>query len=497
MKRKIIILFTFFSVLYTSALADITLNKSRINAGKVKSNDIVFAEIEVKNSGLSTVNLSLSAKYNLCDALSLPKNIQVKSNSIYDLVIQFSPESCKSGIYENSIIIDGENINRTINISAEIVGDVYLGNLGNVNNNFQKDKSEKIYIAYFYKPGCLKCAKVERWLQSLKDNKVLIKKFNIKEPENLFLAEALAEKANIPNKYRLSVPAIYTGNYFLIGSYITKSSLRKILKLYNESMSVPPWDTVKEKKTEYSSKILKQFQSFSAVSIFAAGLIDGVNPCAFAILVFLLSYLQIAKYNRKQLVLFGLLYTLCVFLSYLVIGFGLFHGVSILLVKFPQITLYFYLFTGILALFFGILSVVDIYIYYKKGAKGMLLKLSDNVKGKTRFVIRNNTGKIFLVSGIIFTAVSVSLLELGCTGQIYLPIITFIIQSTNNNLKAILFLILYNLAFIIPLLVIFLFFIFGVKQQKVGKFFEKKIVVIKILMGFVFFALGIIILLGI
>ena len=62
--------------------------------------------------------------------------------------------------------------------------------------------------------------------------------------------------------------------------------------------------------------IYKRFETISWTAVLGAGVLDGVNPCAFVTIVFLLSYLALMKYSRKDIALVGLsFYVGC--LSYL------------------------------------------------------------------------------------------------------------------------------------------------------------------------------------
>jgi cytochrome c biogenesis protein CcdA len=85
----------------------------------------------------------------------------------------------------------------------------------------------------------------------------------------------------------------------------------------------------------------------------------------------------------------------------------------------------------------------------------------------------------------------VSILEGVCTGQTYIPIITFVRVKTYLRLQAIGYLLLYNLMFIVPLLIIFFFALLGVTSDEFSKFLKKHLLTIKILMAILFFSLGI------
>ncbi len=59
--------------------------------------------------------------------------------------------------------------------------------------------------------------------------------------------------------------------------------------------------------------------------VFLAGLLDGINPCAFTTLIFLISYLRLAGKKGKQILFIGGSFTLAVFLTYFLVGLGAFR----------------------------------------------------------------------------------------------------------------------------------------------------------------------------
>ncbi|MGF1655598.1 MAG: hypothetical protein ACFCU3_01325 [Verrucomicrobiales bacterium] len=54
--------------------------------------------------------------------------------------------------------------------------------------------------------------------------------------------------------------------------------------------------------------------------VVAAGLLDGLNPCAFATIIFLLSYLQVARKSGREILQIGVAYILGVFCTYFALG---------------------------------------------------------------------------------------------------------------------------------------------------------------------------------
>jgi cytochrome c biogenesis protein CcdA len=85
----------------------------------------------------------------------------------------------------------------------------------------------------------------------------------------------------------------------------------------------------------------------------------------------------------------------------------------------------------------------------------------------------------------------VSILEAVCTGQLYLPTITFIFKTTPLRFRAFLYLILYNAMFVVPLLAVFLFAFFGVTSNQFAQFIKKHMLSIKFIMAIIFIGLGI------
>jgi hypothetical protein len=90
-----------------------------------------------------------------------------------------------------------------------------------------------------------------------------------------------------------------------------------------------------------------------------------------------------------------------------------------------------------------------------------------------------------LVSGFL-----VSLLEAVCTGQTYLPTIVFVLKTTPYKLPAFLFLVIYNLMFILPLVAIFILALLGTTSGQFSRFLKTHLLKIKLLMAVLFFGLG-------
>jgi len=86
------------------------------------------------------------------------------------------------------------------------------------------------------------------------------------------------------------------------------------------------------------------FNSLTLTTIISAAAIDAINPCAIAVLVFLLTFLSVLK-NPKRLLLIGIIYVASVYITYFLAGMGI---LALLGLGSTTITLTIYKFAGIL-----------------------------------------------------------------------------------------------------------------------------------------------------
>jgi uncharacterized membrane protein len=162
---------------------------------------------------------------------------------------------------------------------------------------------------------------------------------------------------------------------------------------------------------------------------------------------------------------------------------------------FNQVSKAVYFAVGILAIVFGILSLYD-YIQFKKNkTKDIILQLPPRIKKLVHAVIRASHKTYNLAFAALVTGFAVSVLESICTGQVYLPTILFVLKTPGMQGKAFGYLLLYNILFIIPLIIVFALAFFGIESDRFGKFMQKHLGTMKILTALLFFVLGALLLL--
>jgi hypothetical protein len=218
-----------------------------------------------------------------------------------------------------------------------------------------------------------------------------------------------------------------------------------------------------------------------------AGLIDGINPCAFATILFFISYLAMTRRPRRELLVVGLSFAGGVFVTYLAVGLG---AMSLLRLA-SAISVVGTVLYGLMAASCFVLAGLSIhdYLLARRGQlRDMRLNLPetlrDRIKGRIRAASGAFVGAAF-VSGLI-----VSVLELACTGQVYLPTISFVVGIPEMRASAVLYLVLYNLFFILPLLAILVLAVYGISAARFQAWFEQNAARTKLIMAVLFVILG-------
>jgi thiol-disulfide isomerase/thioredoxin len=358
---------------------------------------------------------------------------------------------------------------------------------------------EKLKIKLFYSSNCKHCIEIrEKFLPEvlLKYGKdIEIEYLNISNEDDFKLFLALEEKLKI----KARVPAVLLGGHFLIGSSQIKDNLESLFKKYIQNQQGIKIQIGK-------IDLLEKFKSFSALAVISAGLIDGINPCAFTVLIFFISFLTLMGYKKQDLAIIGLSFISAVFFTYLAIGLGVFKG-------FYQLKHFYillkstYFGLALLCFVMAYLNLRDFFIYKKtKSTDALKVKLPKSVRSRINAIIgkyyRKDSGlkakgKIGLMFSTFVVGFLISLLEAVCTGQVYLPTIVFILKEPGLRIRAVFYLILYNFMFVAPLLLILLLAIFGVSSNKLGEFFKQRMALVKVLMFILFIGLGLFLLIGV
>jgi hypothetical protein len=359
----------------------------------------------------------------------------------------------------------------------------------------EEKKSQKIiYGAFFYTHGCLHCegvkAKLGEWAPKFPD--LRIGTFDMTKDENKRMGEALSEIYKRVPDPRGELVQLYIGEDYLSGDSFRYEDVKNLVSKYQGTGAPAPWEKVTQEALKSGEqKIIERFKKFGLTTVLVAGFIDGLNPCAFATIVFLVSYLSFLGKQSREILTYGIIFTFGVFIAYLIAGMGLMAGFR-QLSGFPLLTKGIYLVIAVFAFVLGVISLYD-YVLYRRGqAAKMKLQLPMALKKKIHGIIRIQTRSP--KAGFIGTFVLgfvIAATEVICTGQLYLPTIGYIMTIPKLRAYAFFNLVLYNLMFIIPLAGIFVAAFFGVTSERMAIATKEHTGTVKLLTALLFMGLGV------
>lgn len=193
--------------------------------------------------------------------------------------------------------------------------------------------------------------------------------------------------------------------------------------------------------------MLKYLPQITLPTVLVAGVVDGINPCAFTVLLLfvtaLTSTLQAGEANvkamRARLLGMGGVYIAAVFLTYLALGVGLLKSLDFFTRQHVPAR-----FGALLAILFGLWMLKDYFL----PDVGWRLQAPGRIGSVARQMGKKATLPALIAGGFL-----IGLCTVPCSGAVYLGVLSLLaLQPT--ALQGYTYLVLYNVVFILPLIVI-------------------------------------------
>ena len=174
-------------------------------------------------------------------------------------------------------------------------------------------------------------------------------------------------------------------------------------------------------------------------AVLVTGFLDGINPCAFAVLLFFIVFLFTIKKTRQSIVWMGITYILAIYLTYFLIGLGFLKAFAIgnsphLMAKVG----------AFLVILLGTIHLKD-YFFPNLPITLRVPKVGENAIVNWAY---KATFPATFVLGVL-----VGLCTFPCSGGIYVAVIG-LLQSKIHFLRGMGYLMLYNVMFVLPLVFI-------------------------------------------
>ncbi len=323
--------------------------------------------------------------------------------------------------------------------------------------------AQQVEVYEFYQDGCPHCVKVEssgilEKVDAL-DN-VSITKYDIYAPFGNLKYTSFYDILDIPN---IGVPLAIINcsgelNFLQGSDFIIDGLEEAVLTCSSDNeYKVGLFDNFKTFLTSCFNDGINSSGKLSATgfaALIGAALIDSINPCAFGVILFLMvSLLNLG--SSKRALKAGLLYSFVVFVAYFLAGLGLFKVIQ----QMTSVRNDIYLGVGVIIFILTLVEFRDYFMALK--GKTSILRITDKIKPFIEKYSRRGTVVAIMILGVV-----VALFELPCTGGIYLGIISMLSKEITS---AYFYLLIYNLIFVMPLVVLTFMVYKGMSPERLQK----------------------------
>jgi len=227
--------------------------------------------------------------------------------------------------------------------------------------------------------------------------------------------------------------------------------------------------------------------------LISLAMVDALNPCALAVMILVLTSVLIQNPERREKVLYtGLAFAFAVYLGYFVYGIIFVNIFKYAAASMPDTSLFLFYSSrvfGALAIVLGLLNVKD-YLFYRPG--GVATEMPLSIKPRMSLMIKRITSPL----GAFFIGLFVTVFLIPCAVGPYLIFSGTITNATLFEMIGLL--LVYNLIFIIPMLIItFIIYLGFTSVEKVSGWKEKNIKKLHLFAGIILLILGILMVTGI
>lgn len=281
-------------------------------------------------------------------------------------------------------------------------------------------------VMYFYGSTCPACKEAAPVMERLIAKGVPVEKYEVYDNrENANRMIMSFKMYGVPESEWAVPVAFYSGQMYM--------GIPRILQLEKELAEAA--------ESGGAGMIGTGPDTMGMAGIMGAALADSVNPCAILVLVILLSFISLYHESRRRLIISAASFIFSVFVTYVLVGIGIVKALTFLgIADFVRSTV------GVLAIVVGILNLKD---YFAYGAGGFAAEIPRAWRPFLFSLLRRATNPwaSFAMGSVV------TLIELPCTGGPYFFALG-ILAKWGMTPAFFAYLIVYNLIFVAPLVLI-------------------------------------------
>lgn len=320
-------------------------------------------------------------------------------------------------------------------------------------NNISNEAG-KIQINFFYSAICPHCAKEKEFLKDLKEKypKIEVKEYEVLyHQENQEILEDFYKKYQVPRGHQGRVPVIFTSHNYFIGF---NEQIAKDIEGCIEECLAGERPIIQKIKIPIFGEIDISKMSLPVLTI-VLGALDGLNPCAMWILLFLITLLLNSRSRKRIWLIGGTFIAASGIVYFLILSAWLNLFLAISYVNLTRILI------GTFALGFGVWQIKNFITFKPNICK--IIDGKSSLTDKVKNILKTRTEKLAvspltlgILGGIIILALGINLIEFFCSAGLPATFTRILSLNPLSALSYYFYLLLYTFVFILDDIIVFL-----------------------------------------
>lgn len=341
-----------------------------------------------------------------------------------------------------------------------------------------QESQDKPTIVFFYSTTCPHCDQVEEYLKNLNSSEFDLKNYQASTNSEKF--SKYIENHSVPARYAGAVPTVFIGEDSAVGSRNSIDLIGEKLNDETEDSRTSEEDNEKGQQQDQE----KVLSGTGFIGFLGLAVTDSINPCALAVLLILVGSIMSGNLKDQMKALkAGASFTAGIFLSYFLMGVLLIFGIKSVQEATALGIESIYLFFGAFAILIGLLNIKD---WISHGLGGFVIEVPFSWRPKMKSYLKSVTGPL----GAFITSIIVSLFLLPCTSGPYF--VAGGLLSGTSWIEAIPLLLIYNVIFISPMLLILGALYYGATEvERIQEWRKENIEELHLITGVILLLLGI------
>lgn len=351
----------------------------------------------------------------------------------------------------------------------------------------QHSGETRVHLYFFWSQKCPHCLKAVPFIDSLQRDYAWLEVHSAEVSQNRQNLQRYVEMANSLDHDARSVPAFFICGKLISGYDSPEGVGQQILDHAHACRQKPAMAfSAADDATlllPFIGTVDPKSNSLLIFTLIIAGM-DSFNPCAFFVLLFLLSLMVHAR-SRTRMLLIGSTFvgiSALIYFLFMAAWLNLFMMIGAI----PAITLI----AGMVAVIIGIINAKDYFLFRQGPSLSIPESAKPSLYRRMRELIKADNIATMLL-GTVALAVAANSYELLCTAGFPMVYTRLLTLSEPSGLQHYAYLVLYNFIYVIPLMIIVIVFSFTLGSYKLS---EQQGRFLKLLSGLMMLGLGLIML---